>query len=154
MFKLARPHRALCKARDQHAPKEADLDGRASAGSTGRGQQGLSPAVDKGIPRPAFFPSGVNKLIGPKLGWMKRDEEQRLSIAIRGLLEQVPPDQPVRKVAVLKELGPKFDRVSIEELTDALARHCSALGRRLSNERDKSADIKRSVRRNSSDPGR
>ena len=70
---------------------------------------------------------------------MKRDEEQRHSIAIRALLEQAQPDQPVRKVAVLIELGPKFDRVSIEELTDALARHCSALGRRLSNEKDKSA---------------
>ena len=74
---------------------------------------------------------------------MKRDEEQRLSIAIRGLLQQVPPDQPVRKVAVLKELGPKFDRMSIEDLTDALARHCSALGRTLSNERDKSAHRRR-----------
>jgi hypothetical protein len=88
------------------------------------------------------------------LGWMKRDEAQRLSSAIRGLLEKAPPDQPVRKFAVLKELGPKFERMSIEELTDALVRQCKTLGRKLNNERDKSADIKRSVRRTSSDPRR
>ena len=46
---------------------------------------------------------------------MKLDEEQRFLIAIRDLLEKMPPDQPVRKVAVLKELKPKFDRMSIEE---------------------------------------
>ena len=81
---------------------------------------------------------------------MKLDEEQRFLIAIRDLLEKMLPDQPVRKVAVLKELKPKFDRMSIEELTDALARHCKSSGRKLSNARDKSAKIKRSLRQSSS----
>ena len=78
---------------------------------------------------------------------MKPHEEQRLSIAIRRLLEMMPPDQPVIKLAVLKELGPKFEGVSIEEFTDVLARHCKASGRKFSNERDGASNLRRSLRR-------
>ena len=39
-----------------------------------------------------------------------------------------------------------FESVSLEELSDAITRHCEALGRELSNQRDRSASFKRAVR--------
>ena len=72
-------------------------------------------------------------------------DEQRLSIAIGKLIALVPPEDPVNRRALLKDLAPKFKGVGMEELLDSIARHCEALGRPLSNERDRNADLKPSL---------
>jgi hypothetical protein len=77
---------------------------------------------------------------------MTPDEEQRLSIAICRALAVTPPDQPIDRRSLMKDLGPMFEGVSLEELSDAITRHCEALGRELSNQRDPSATFKSAVR--------
>jgi hypothetical protein len=72
-------------------------------------------------------------------------EEERLSITIRKLIALVPPKDPINRRALLKELAPNFKGVGMEELSDWIVRHCEALGRRLSNERDSNADLKPSL---------
>jgi len=62
------------------------------------------------------------------------DEEQRLSNAIRGLLGHMPAERQVSMRELLKELAPKFERGSLEDLSDALAKHCMASGRRFSKD--------------------
>ncbi len=65
---------------------------------------------------------------------MNDDEEQRLSNAIRDLLGHMPAEKQVSMRELLKELAPKFERVSLEDLSDALAKHCTASGRRFSKD--------------------
>ena len=64
-------------------------------------------------------------------------EGLRLSIAIRGLLENMPANKPVSKHALLRELAPKFHGLWLEEFANGLARHCEAMGARsAANETD------------------
>jgi hypothetical protein len=74
---------------------------------------------------------------------MTPNEHQRLSIAICNLLAVTPADPPVNRRALIKDLGPKFEAVSLEDLSDAITRHCEALDRKLDSKRRRSADLKR-----------
>jgi len=39
--------------------------------------------------------------------------------------------QPVNRRVLIKDLGPKFEAVSLEDMSDAITRNCEALGRKL-----------------------
>ena len=77
---------------------------------------------------------------------MSPDVEQRLSIAICRALAVTPPDQPIDRRSLMKDLGPQFQGISLEELSDAITRHCEALGREISKQIDRGATFKRALR--------
>jgi len=77
---------------------------------------------------------------------MTPDIEQRLSIAICRALAVTPPDQPIDRRSLMKDLGPQFEGVSLEELSDAITRHGEALGREFINQRDRDATFNRALR--------